>query len=641
MSGLPDTSSLSLDAVERGAPNTSSSTSAGLRSLQEAFTSQWAAQRCMCAPEGESQYHPPSGSGALSSLTEPLLEIQPTVQRDLADEHLPMDLGMRPGVSIKSGGISSMDSASSSRRRSITEDMRPAASRKNPKRAATTSLAHATPAIALSTADGRAQTQGQAVFEVHLETRRALESSLRPVAVVAEDYYKTEGWCQALARDKNFQNVMIGIIALNAIWIGVDFDWEHNTASSGVPLAVTVINNLFCIAFVFEIAIRFMAFRCTKYAITNAGFVFDSALILLMVWETWISGLVQDFLQKQQASTGGLRSASVLRIFRIFRLLRVARIARLLRTVPEVAILIKGMGQATRSMVVTLTILMLVIYLFAILLTQLLTGTALAEKGHPLSRVMSAMNFMLTQVLCGFDTEIFDELLSVGVSFYVLWLAFVVLAQFTIMNMLIGILCDVVNGAAESQKEAAVMEDMEQQILQLDLDATGEITPEELHQAISNDNIVRRLDQLGVDVSALVDFAKFVMADAGSIPVAEFVEMVAQFRGNKGATVKDIVDLRKFVSMEVLSLWSSVHDLIANHGEDVEEICTASASFTSTGMIRSFREAKENSTRSTSMGQLRAAHPSGLRLSSEPQQQFVSSSASNHYMDVLREETQY
>jgi len=291
-----------------------------------------------------------------------------------------------------------------------------------------------------------------------------------------------------------------------------------------------------------------------------------------------MSPFVQFFLQAEEghlAGSSGFRSVSVLRIFRIFRLLRVARIARLLRTVPEVAILVKGMAQAMRSMFVTLTILALVIYLFAVLMTQLLVGTPLSEPGSPFARVLTAMNYMLTEVLCGFDIDIFQTLLQEGVAYYFIWLCFVVLAQLTIMNMLIGILCDVVNGAAEAQKESAVMEDMEHQILQLDLDATGEITMKDLKAAMHDPDIVQRLDKLGVDVSALVDFADFVMADISSIPVAEFVEMVAQFRGSKTATVKDIVDLRKFVSMEVLSLWTSMRALLGSE-EDVPPNLSAS-----------------------------------------------------------------
>jgi len=61
-----------------------------------------------------------------------------------------------------------------------------------------------------------------------------------------------------------------------------------------------------------------------------------------------------------------------------------------------------------------------------------------------------------------------------------------------------------------------------------------------------------------VDVCAFTDFADFVFEDCEEMPGSDFVEMVIQFRGSKMATVKDIVDLRKFIFKQVGELQDKV-----------------------------------------------------------------------------------
>merc|ERR1711912_210524 len=106
--------------------------------------------------------------------------------------------------------------------------------------------------------------------------------------------------------------------------------------------------------------------------------MFDSFLVGLMVWETWIQVLLYK-LQGSPADSKGPggpgRSSSVLRIFRIARLTRVARTVKLLHSMPELLILVKGMTVAMRSVIAILCLLLLTIYIFACVFVQLLAGS--------------------------------------------------------------------------------------------------------------------------------------------------------------------------------------------------------------------------------------------------------------------------
>merc|ERR1719291_1098270 len=95
-----------------------------------------------------------------------------------------------------------------------------------------------------------------------------------------------------------------------------------------------------------------------------------------MDWETWVLVALYSFLGIDVGGFG--QASSMLRLIRLFRLARVARAARLLHAAPELLILAKGIFAAIRSVIAVMCLLSLVVYVFAILFVQLLSGSAVA-----------------------------------------------------------------------------------------------------------------------------------------------------------------------------------------------------------------------------------------------------------------------
>lgn len=384
--------------------------------------------------------------------------------------------------------------------------------------------------------------------------RERVQKSLKKIVYNVEDFYHTTGCWQAIAKNVVFQGATLLAIAFNTIWIAIDTDYNKAPVLSQAPMLFIVVNNFFCTFFFLEICTRALAFRHKGDAFRDGWFLFDLSLVLLMSWETWIQVFL--FWISEGAWTAHTRSSSILRVFRIFRLTRVARMARLLRAVPELMILVKGMATAMRSVFATLCLLFLVIYIFAIIFVQLLSGTALGGTYvHKFDSVPTACNFLLVQVVTGFDADFIDAMLTKGFIYYFLFLVYLLFASMTIMNMLIGVLCEVVSGVAQDEKEDAFLKEVEMQVQsmvrRLDADGDQSVTIHEFDGVMDSSEIMHDLQDLGVDVVAFVDFAHFVFRDKDELTVSEFLEMVLQFRGSKAATVKDVVDMRKFVSMEL------------------------------------------------------------------------------------------
>merc|ERR1719174_131979 len=114
------------------------------------------------------------------------------------------------------------------------------------------------------------------------------------------------------------------------------------------------------------------------------------------------------------------------------------------------------------------------------------------------------------------------------------------------MNMLIGIVCEVVSAVADAEKDASAELDCEahvnELIVWLDPESSGSISRGEFEQVLIQPDLTQKLQDCGVDVIAVADFASVVFREVDSISYRDFRHMIIQFRGAKGATVKDLMD---------------------------------------------------------------------------------------------------
>lgn len=383
-----------------------------------------------------------------------------------------------------------------------------------------------------------------------------------------ETLYNTTGWWQQLAKKNWFNNISLCVILMNTVWIAIDTDYNKADILCQAPMIFQVVENCFCVFFVFEMAVRLLAFRNKKDALKDGALVFDLCLVASMVWETWI--LVLWFLFCGGLSTNKT-SMSILRIFRLFRLTRVARTARLVGNVPELMILAKGMMVAVRSVAAVLSLLGLVIYVFSIVLTVLLANTEAAPSKF--ETVPMSANTLLLQVVCGFDLELVDSLVKTSFVCYFVFLFYFLIASLTLMNMLVGILCDVVANVASDEKEdtfVAKVETLVSQLMQdLDTDGSHTLSKEEFDGIILNQDMMHVLHDFGVDVVGIVDFGAFLFQECDELSFSDFLNLVVQFRETKQSTIKDVMDLRKYIARELSCLENHLIQLVS-HAARVE-----------------------------------------------------------------------
>jgi len=395
--------------------------------------------------------------------------------------------------------------------------------------------------------------QGGHVFVDADAMKERVRKNLTKPKYDVKDFYKKEGMWQMIATSHMFEMVTLVVITLNAIWIAVDTDLNDAPILLEAAWPFQVVENMFCVYFTFEWVSRFFSFAHKRHCLKDPWFVFDSVLVGTMVLETWVMTVII-LITGPNGNTGG-GNASVLRVARLLRLSRMARMVRLLRAMPELMIMIKGMVAASRSVLFTLLLLILLMYVFAVAMTQLLEDTAVGEKYF--GTVFKSMYSLWLHGTLLDDVSIMsDRLLKLSPIYLGIYFFYILLAALTVMNMLIGVLCEVVSATAATEKEEMLVtyvnEKLRSVVKLIDQDGSMSISKAEFKQILENAEAARCLQDVGVDVVNLVDFADAIFIDDSGeeeleLSFSKFMEVVLNLRGSNHATVKDIVDLRKFI----------------------------------------------------------------------------------------------
>ncbi|CAE6973476.1 Scn11a [Symbiodinium natans] len=401
--------------------------------------------------------------------------------------------------------------------------------------------------------------KGKKVFTLNAEDmRRRLRECFKRECIQSEENVPTS-ICGRIARSNFFNTCVLVIIILNSLWIAVDTDFNKSGSVWDAPYPFLITENLFCLFFTVELVVRMGAFQ-NAAQFCDGWFLFDSSLTVMMIWDTWVSFLVKT-ISGHNVISSQVRSFTVLRVLRVLRIARVARAARIINSLPELRVLVKGMVIAMRSTCTILALLLIIVYIFAILFVQLLSESQVGKGWF--ENVPQAMNFLLLQTLAGADVNVINKLLAAGWTYYILYLTFVFMGSLTLMNMLIGVLCEVVGVVAQIEEERAFHDEAQSYIANfvdvLDMDGDHKLSKVEFLQLMERDpDLLRGLQAFGIDVVAFCDNAIALFSDTDNMEVGDFVELVTQFRSQKQTTVKDLVDMRKFISMQLRHLAEEV-----------------------------------------------------------------------------------
>jgi len=368
-------------------------------------------------------------------------------------------------------------------------------------------------------------------------------------------YYKDTGIMQYIARHDKFELGSLLLVIISSLWLAFDVDGNTEPMLHDAKPLYQVVANIFCTLFLLELLVRFAAFKRIQDTVKDFWCMFDLALVILMIVETWVLTAVA-LVTDLNIGGGNLRMLSV---FRTLRLVRILRLAKVLRHIPELMVIVRGIGISLRAMIVVLALLGLIIYVNAIVFKVLMEGTSIGAARF--SDVMSAMGTLLLDgALAGHKGgPVIREAWGESPVYAVLLFLFMLLANVTMMGVLTGLLVQTVKTVAEVEKEEkhvkqmrSTMETFWEAMRMADEDGDGNIDEKELHTMLENARTTKILHKMDVDVESLINLSGFIFENHGGRLNKEiFTTVVMDLRGSKKATVKDHVETRKFFSSQL------------------------------------------------------------------------------------------
>lgn len=360
-------------------------------------------------------------------------------------------------------------------------------------------------------------------------------------------HYKRIGFAQRVARSSAFEYGTLALVVLNAAWMAIDLDLNGRALLES-PLHFQLIEHLFVALFSLEIAVRFLAFEHKRLALSDRWFVFDTGLVLLMVVDSWLVTLF--VLVTDSSGLTGLGSVSVLRTLRILRL---GRIARLCAVVPELETMVSSMLAGVRSVLTAAVFLLAMTYGFAIALRQM--GESTAWGTEHFASVPGSVWTLLVESMLPDNGELLGRMGQERWYCSVVYFAFLLFSAVLLMNMLVGLLCDVVFEVSHNEKMQRGIDSMStklQTILRsIDRNYDGLVSKAEFESMIENKDAVSILSDVGVDVVALVGESDFIFSQHGrsQLPFEDFRDEVLSFRSTSSPTMGVITALKRFTHM--------------------------------------------------------------------------------------------
>ena len=234
--------------------------------------------------------------------------------------------------------------------------------------------------------------------------------------------------CARLAASPRFQLTIFGVIVLNAIVLGAS-TYDSIEDSHGDTLFL--LNEIFLGIFIVEILIRLAAYgkRPQDY-FKDRWNLFD----FIVVFAVFIPGVREN--------------ATILRLVRLLRVIRVISI------LPDLRVLISGMGRALRPIGAMAAMTVLLLFVYGMVGVQIF-GDELPERWGNIGSAMLTLFTVLT--LEGWN-EILFTAQEVTQYAWIFLVSFVLIASFLVINILIAVIITSVEDAREAEREDEIRE---------------------------------------------------------------------------------------------------------------------------------------------------------------------------------------
>jgi len=350
------------------------------------------------------------------------------------------------------------------------------------------------------------------------------------------------------------------IIMTNSVIIGLEVEYMAVNRAYRSPAWFQTVHLLFAV----EFSARLIAYGLEMYhdsdlfrwACLDFFIVVSSFVDLFLAWE----------MQNQEVDVGGTTSSGmsairVMRVLRISRLIRVTRIAKFMLWLKALRTLIHSILVTLKSLIWALVLLALIMYVFAIILSQAAidrlvhlqdiprpewstSDTALESFWGSMGDAASTLFMSITGGISWHVAE--TPLMGLSLAWKVVFMLYISFTMFAVLNVMTGVFCQSAIESAARDHDMAMQNVVTDKqnftrkfrhlFHMLDVDDTGYITLVELEERMEDHDVKTYFEALELSIDDVWTFFRLLDGDSGQeIDLEEFLYGCMRLRGEAKA----------------------------------------------------------------------------------------------------------
>jgi len=340
-----------------------------------------------------------------------------------------------------------------------------------------------------------------------------------------------------LVRSTKFEAFFSVLIMLSAIHIGIQTDYTARNIDEGTPPVLRAADICFCIIFSMELLLRLFAFRGQFFVMYGWGWnVFDTILISSQLMEEMLQFIVNTEV------VGSIGSTDVLRVVRVLRTVRAVRVLHVMKFANDLQMLVSCVMQSFRAFFWSLSLVLMVLYVVAVYLTQLVNQKRIASPEREFADLMVWFKNLPVAVLALFQAltggcdwkDILNPLMNdisgwIGI-FFPLFIAFVLIL---VLNVVAATFVESAHHRAGKVRDMQKMAHASRLFKTVDKDGSGYISLGELVIAAETVEVQDFFRSIDVDVSEATYLFEMIDSDhSGQIEFHEFLSGCLRLQGS-------------------------------------------------------------------------------------------------------------
>lgn len=388
-----------------------------------------------------------------------------------------------------------------------------------------------------------------------------------------------------------FDAFFAGVVFVNAIFTGLEVESsiaQHQSRQVLMDWQIRLSHYIFFSLFFIELIARLFLegrrFFCSQDWMWNW-------LDIAIVSSSFVEIVVDVYEEANQfEGRNPMSGLKVFRIIRLTRLVKTIRLVRIFRFVVALRTLVTSILHTLKALFWALTLLGLIVYVFAVLFAQAISDYRSDPEfpvlGEAESRAADRYFNSLPETMLSLFMSIADgvswqevilPLKAMDLTWVFLFLFYVSFTFFAVLNVVTGVFCQSAIENAQNDHAAVVQNILENKeshlkkittlFAQLGADDSGVITYDMLQEQFGTPAVREYFESLGLDISDAWSFFKLLDMDGGgAVEIEEFLMGCLRLRGNARAMdmakmmfdqnwlIKSQGQFQKFVEAELLKL---------------------------------------------------------------------------------------